>query len=160
VFGGRGYYINIGVSIDSHGVLARAIDASTLSTVSASSPELRWLPNARMAHRYRWRDPQGRCTVKQIVQKEIPQWKDVLYPSQETIVVRVLDGEDILCCMTTGGGKSAMFAVPIVILWEMAQNPHLYPDLPVHALPIGLVITPTKGLAGNIVRSSSSLYHS
>ncbi|KAJ7125422.1 P-loop containing nucleoside triphosphate hydrolase protein, partial [Mycena epipterygia] len=69
----------------------------------------------------------------------------------------VLDGEDVLCCMATGGGKSAMFAVPIIVLREMARNPELYPDLPVRALPIGIVITPTKGLAANIVRPQLKL---
>ncbi|KAJ7906111.1 hypothetical protein B0H13DRAFT_2333798 [Mycena leptocephala] len=32
----------------------------------------------------------------------------------------------------------------------MAQNRHLYPDLPSRALPQGIIITPTKGLAANI----------
>ncbi|KAJ6474006.1 hypothetical protein C8R47DRAFT_1324288 [Mycena vitilis] len=53
--------------------------------------------------------------------------------------------------MATGAGKSAVFAVPIIILREMARNPHLYPDLPVRELPVGIVITPTKGLAANIL---------
>ncbi|KAJ7804881.1 hypothetical protein B0H14DRAFT_3773290 [Mycena olivaceomarginata] len=53
--------------------------------------------------------------------------------------------------MATGGGKSAVFAVPIIVLKEMARNPDLYPDLPTRALPMGIVITPTKGLAANIV---------
>ncbi|KAJ6549531.1 P-loop containing nucleoside triphosphate hydrolase protein [Mycena vulgaris] len=53
--------------------------------------------------------------------------------------------------MATGGGKSALFAVPILILREMARNRHLYPDLPTRALPQGIVVTPTKGLAANIV---------
>jgi superfamily II DNA/RNA helicase len=53
--------------------------------------------------------------------------------------------------MATGGGKSAMFAVPIIVLREMARNPQLYPDLLVRALPMGIVLTPTKGLAANIV---------
>ncbi|KAJ7266413.1 P-loop containing nucleoside triphosphate hydrolase protein, partial [Mycena haematopus] len=56
-----------------------------------------------------------------------------------------------LCCMATGGGKSAIFAVPIIVHREMARNPHLYPDLPTRALPVGIVVTPTKGLAANIV---------
>ncbi|KAJ7643163.1 hypothetical protein DFH06DRAFT_957987, partial [Mycena polygramma] len=56
-----------------------------------------------------------------------------------------------LCCMSTGGGKSAIFAVPIVVLRELARHPHLYPDLPRRALPQGIVVTPTKGLAANIV---------
>ncbi|KAJ7167105.1 P-loop containing nucleoside triphosphate hydrolase protein [Mycena filopes] len=68
----------------------------------------------------------------------------------------VLDGEDIVCCMATGGGKSALFAVPIVVLREIARNPGLYPKLPTRPLPVlpgpvGVVITPTKGLAANIV---------
>ncbi|KAJ7282337.1 hypothetical protein C8J57DRAFT_1433093 [Mycena rebaudengoi] len=58
------------------------------------------------------------------------------------------------CFFTTpwrhGGGKFAFFAVPIIILREMVQNPASYPDLPVRALPMGLIITPTKGLAANI----------
>ncbi|KAJ7661828.1 hypothetical protein B0H17DRAFT_953349 [Mycena rosella] len=104
-----------------------------------------------MAHKYRWSDPEGSRSVDLIVKKEIPQWKEGLYPTQRKLIVRVLDGEDILCCMATGGGKSAIFAVPIIVLREMARNPQDYPDLPVRALPVGLVITPTKGLATNIV---------
>jgi superfamily II DNA helicase RecQ len=57
-------------------------------------------------------DPQGCTTVRKIVQKEIPQWKNGLYPAQEELIVRVLDGQDVLLCMATGGGKSAIFAVP------------------------------------------------
>ncbi|KAJ6524201.1 P-loop containing nucleoside triphosphate hydrolase protein [Mycena capillaripes] len=104
-----------------------------------------------MAPRFRWRDPQGQRTITKIVKQEIPEWKDGLYPSQQKLIVRVLDGEDILCCMATGGGKSAIFAVPIIILREMARNPRSYPDLPVRQLPLGIVVTPTKGLAANIV---------
>ncbi|KAJ6545717.1 P-loop containing nucleoside triphosphate hydrolase protein [Mycena capillaripes] len=89
-----------------------------------------------MAPRFRWRDPQGQRTITKIVKQEIPEWKDGLYPSQQKLIVCVLDGEDILCCMATGGGKSAIFA---------------YPDLPVRQLPLGIVVTPTKGLAANIV---------
>ncbi|KAJ6534237.1 P-loop containing nucleoside triphosphate hydrolase protein [Mycena capillaripes] len=103
-----------------------------------------------MPHKYRWQDLPGLRTVTKIVKKEIPEWKDGLYPEQHKLIVRVLDGEDIFCCMATGAGKSAIFAVPIIILREMVRNPHLYPDLPVRALPVGMVITPTKGLA-NIV---------
>ncbi|KAJ7643002.1 P-loop containing nucleoside triphosphate hydrolase protein [Mycena polygramma] len=110
-----------------------------------------------MAPRYRWSDPQGLSTLKIIVKKEISQWKDGLYPEQENIVIRVLDGQDILCGMTTGAGKSGMFAVPIIVLREMARNRQLYPDLPIRELPMGIVVTPTKGLAANIVHELSKL---
>jgi hypothetical protein len=54
--------------------------------------------------------------------------------------------------MATGGGESALSAVPIIVLREMARNRHLYLDLPTRVLPQGIVVTPIKGPAGNIVR--------
>ncbi|KAJ6478885.1 P-loop containing nucleoside triphosphate hydrolase protein [Mycena sanguinolenta] len=104
-----------------------------------------------MAPRYHWKNPPGVRTVTEIIKKLVPQWKNGLYPTQLNLVVRILDGEDIFCSMATGGGKSALFAVLIIILKEMARHPELYPSLPVRALPVGIVITPTKGLAANIV---------
>ncbi|KAJ7923691.1 hypothetical protein B0H13DRAFT_2400983 [Mycena leptocephala] len=104
-----------------------------------------------MTPKFRWSDPQGDRTLTKIVKEQIPQWKNGLYPSQHNLVRRILDGQNILCCMATGGGKSALFAVPIIVLREMARNRHLYPDLPSRALPQGIVVTPTKGLASNIV---------
>ncbi|KAJ7785402.1 hypothetical protein B0H14DRAFT_2474079, partial [Mycena olivaceomarginata] len=104
-----------------------------------------------MAPRFRWKDPEGVRTITLIVKKMIPQWKDGLYPWQLKLVVRILDGSDIFCCIATGGGKSALFGVPIIVLKEMARNPDLYPDLSGRLLPVGLVITLTKGLAVNIV---------
>jgi superfamily II DNA helicase RecQ len=104
-----------------------------------------------MAPRYSWRSTHGHRTITTIVKKLIPQWENGLYPAQHDLVARILDGQDVLCCMATGGGNSALFSVPILILREMARNSHLYPDLPICALPQGIVITPTKGLAANIV---------
>ncbi|KAJ7772883.1 P-loop containing nucleoside triphosphate hydrolase protein [Mycena maculata] len=104
-----------------------------------------------MAPRYRWKDPEGRQTITTIVKKLIPQWKNGLHPFQHQFVVLVLDGGQGLCLTATSDGKSAIFAVPIIVLVEMSRHPELYPDLPVRPLPIGLVITPTKGLAANIV---------
>ncbi|KAJ6542669.1 hypothetical protein B0H19DRAFT_957292, partial [Mycena capillaripes] len=100
--------------------------------------------------------PQGDRTLTKIVKEQIPQWKAGLHPSQQNLVKRILDGQNILCCMATGGGKSALFAVPIIALREMARNRHLYPDLPTRALRQGIVVTPTKGLAANIVRLVST----
>ncbi|THU93169.1 hypothetical protein K435DRAFT_592563, partial [Dendrothele bispora CBS 962.96] len=57
-----------------------------------------------------------------------------------------------LCITATGDGKSALFAIPIVILREYNTNYHLYPQgLPTRAHPFGIVITPTKGLANTFV---------
>jgi hypothetical protein len=60
-----------------------------------------------------------------------------------------------MCCLTTGGGKSALFAVPIIILLEIIKNLDLYPDLPYCMHLVGLVIMPTKGLACNIMSLGS-----
>jgi DEAD/DEAH box helicase len=102
--------------------------------------------------RLRWQDPQGQAVIKEIVKVKIPAWKDGLHLWQLELVSRILDGESALCNTATGDGKSAVFGVPLVVLLEMASNPSAYPDLPYRAKPIGIVVTPTKGLAANIVR--------
>jgi superfamily II DNA helicase RecQ len=113
-----------------------------------------------MAPKYRWCDPEGLRTTTRIVKEQIHSGTtgSSLYPSQDNLVRRVLDGEAIVCCMATGGGKSALFTVPILILREMARNHRLYPDLPTRVLPQGIVVTPRKGLAANIVRLDSTPY--
>ena len=81
----------------------------------------------------------------------MPEWDEGLHMWQLNLVVQIVDGKDILCCTTTGDGKSTLFAAPIIIFQEMAPNPGLYPDLPYHSHPVGLVVMPTKGLSTNIV---------
>jgi superfamily II DNA/RNA helicase len=103
----------------------------------------------------RWQSSIGRETIRKIVQKAITQWKDGLRPVQEDLVVPILDGDDIFCCTATGDGKSAAFYVPILVLNEYNSHPELYSrGLPTKPGPVGVVITPTKGLAHNIVRNS------
>ncbi|KAJ7343049.1 hypothetical protein DFH08DRAFT_963062 [Mycena albidolilacea] len=87
-----------------------------------------------MAPRFRWKDPEGVRTITLIVKKMIPQWKDGLYPWQLRLVVRILDGGDIFCCIATGGGKSALFGVPITVLKEMARNSESRPVLELRKL--------------------------
>ncbi|KAJ7301473.1 P-loop containing nucleoside triphosphate hydrolase protein [Mycena albidolilacea] len=105
-----------------------------------------------MAQKLHWRAPIGCSTIQKIVKKLIPAWKDGLRPVQEDLVFAILDGEDILCCTATGDGKSAAFSVPILALNEYNNNTSLYPaGLPTRLNPVGMVVTPTKGLAANIV---------
>ncbi|KAJ7686002.1 hypothetical protein B0H17DRAFT_940875 [Mycena rosella] len=104
-----------------------------------------------MARGPRWQDPSGRKVLQTIVKKVLP-WIDGLRPVQEDLVAPILDGEDILCCTAIGDGKSAAFSVPILVLNEYNANKHLYPPhLPTCLHPVGLIVTPTKGLANNIV---------
>ncbi|PPQ87651.1 hypothetical protein CVT25_011489 [Psilocybe cyanescens] len=76
----------------------------------------------------RWQDPLGLETINSIVKKTVPSWTNGLHAVQLELVSGILDGLDILCCTATGDGK-----------------------------PIGVVITPTKGLANNIVYELSTL---
>ncbi|KAJ7321045.1 hypothetical protein DFH08DRAFT_713166, partial [Mycena albidolilacea] len=103
-----------------------------------------------MAQKLHWRATIGCNTIQKIVEL-IPTWKDGLCPVQEDLVSAILDGEDILCCTVTGNGKSAAFSVPILALNEYNNNPSLYlAGLPTCLNPVGMVVTPTKGLAANI----------
>lgn len=111
-----------------------------------------------MASGHRWQDVVGLETIKLIVKKVVPTWTNGLHAVQLELVSGILDGTDILCCTATGDGKSAAFAIPCLILLEYNKNPEAYPQgLPTRAKPTGVVITPTKGLANNIV-SSFPLY--
>jgi superfamily II DNA/RNA helicase len=71
---------------------------------------------------------------------------------QLELVSSILDGTDILCCTATGDGKSAAFSIPCLVLSEYNRNSDAYlAGLPTRTRPIGVVITPTKGLANNVV---------
>ncbi|KAJ7204742.1 P-loop containing nucleoside triphosphate hydrolase protein [Mycena pura] len=100
-----------------------------------------------------WHSVEGAATVKAIVKARIPSWKDGLRLQQEEPILRILDGQDVLLCTATGAGKSALFTVPIICHQELAKYPSRYPNFRRRALPVGLVITPTKGLARSIVDS-------
>ncbi|KAJ7483467.1 hypothetical protein FB451DRAFT_1028909, partial [Mycena latifolia] len=98
-------------------------------------------------------DAIGCQTMNTIVKKLVPEWKDGLRPVQEDLISAMLDGDDILCCTATGDGKSGAFSVPILVLNEYNNHRELYPAvLPTRLNPVGMVVTPTKGLAANIVR--------
>jgi superfamily II DNA/RNA helicase len=105
-----------------------------------------------MASRARWQDPIGLETINTIVKTLIPTWTDGLHSVQLELISTILDGQDILCCTATGDGKSAAFSIPCLVLMEYNEHPNQYPaGLPTRKRPIGVVITPTKGLANNIV---------
>ncbi|KAF9048057.1 P-loop containing nucleoside triphosphate hydrolase protein [Hymenopellis radicata] len=98
-----------------------------------------------------WNSPEGKAAVKRIVVKRIPDWTDGLHERQEEPTLLILDGKDVLLCTATGDGKSALFTVPILCHEEVSRHPEDYSNFRVRKHPVGLVITPTKGLAGDIV---------
>ncbi|KAL0564999.1 hypothetical protein V5O48_017033, partial [Marasmius crinis-equi] len=103
---------------------------------------------------YPFRSPTGAATLGLIVQKLIPQWPNGLKPFQHDSILKILDQQQLLCITATGDGKSALFAVPILVHLEISKEPSVYPhfNVPIRNNPVGLVVTPTKGLANNIVR--------
>ncbi|KAK0434388.1 uncharacterized protein EV420DRAFT_416771 [Desarmillaria tabescens] len=104
-----------------------------------------------MASSYRWQHPHGLEILQGIVKRLVPSWKDGLTDIQALAVSRILGGEDVLLCTTTGSGKSASFAIPILVHQELSRNPTAYPRFRCRKLPVGIVVTPTNGLAANIV---------
>jgi hypothetical protein len=96
-----------------------------------------------MPPKLRWQDPAGRSAITEIIKKQIPEWKDGLHDWQLDLVARILDGEDIFCCTATGDGKSALFAV-LIVLREVALNPSLYDDLNYPMFPVGLLVTRSR----------------
>ncbi|SJL13507.1 uncharacterized protein ARMOST_16951 [Armillaria ostoyae] len=104
-----------------------------------------------MVSEFRWQNPRGLETLRDIVKKLVPAWKHGLTDIQELAVSRILDGEDVLLCTATGSGKSASFAIPILVHQELSRNPAAYPNIRSRKLPVGIVVTPTNGLAANIV---------
>ena len=86
------------------------------------------------------------------MKKLIPNWTNGLHAVQLELVSAILDGKDLLCCTATGDGKSAAFSILTLVLLEYNKHPDVYlAGLRTRQRPIGVVVTPTKGLADNIV---------
>lgn len=101
----------------------------------------------------RFQDAIGLQTIDKIVRKCIPKWSSGLRPTQRETIPIILDCQHLGCILQTGSGKSALYAVPIICHLEISANPTVYPEFRGLARrnPVGIVVTPTKGLAGNIV---------
>lgn len=105
-----------------------------------------------------WKDSEGHEFLNKLVKKLIPAWHNGLREQQDDVLGFILDGEDVFYSTATGGGKTAAIVVPVLVHWELKQNGHLYPSTPqtrIREKPVGLVVTPTKGLADNLVRNTS-----
>ena len=90
--------------------------------------------------------------INTIVEKLIPNWTNRLHVVQFELVSAILDGKDLLCCITTGDGKSTAFLIPTFVLLKSNNHPDMYlAGLPTQRRPIRVVVTPTKGLVDNIV---------
>ncbi|THU99819.1 hypothetical protein K435DRAFT_855312 [Dendrothele bispora CBS 962.96] len=109
-----------------------------------------------MSDAIKFQSDEGREVLKSIVKKLIPQWPNGLHNFQLDSLPIILDNEDLFAITATGDGKSALFAVPILVHLEISKNPDQYPKfkIPLRKKPVGIVVTPTKGLANNIVKET------
>ncbi len=110
-----------------------------------------------MPQKILWTDPEGSDAVKLIVSRRIPQWKEGLRDFQQEYIPYILNGDNLLICTAMGDGKSCFFTVPILVHLEVRDNPDLYKGFEAKKLPVGIIVTPTIGLAGNIVRELITL---
>ncbi|KAJ7190107.1 P-loop containing nucleoside triphosphate hydrolase protein, partial [Mycena pura] len=103
-----------------------------------------------------WNTPAGASALSRIVAARIPAWRNRLTERQALPILRILDGQDVLLCTKTGDGKSALFLVPLLCHLEVSAKPEEYPRFKrdICSNPVGVVVTPTKGLARNIVDSA------
>ncbi|KAE9384399.1 hypothetical protein BT96DRAFT_1008117 [Gymnopus androsaceus JB14] len=104
-----------------------------------------------------WKFSEGHRVLAKIIKKCIPKWTDGLRDGQYKAVTRILDGEDVFWVAATGEGKSAAFQVPAIVHDEISKNPDLYPGISAKKDAVTLLVTPTKGLAENIVDELAAL---
>ncbi|KAE9393963.1 hypothetical protein BT96DRAFT_1049277 [Gymnopus androsaceus JB14] len=92
--------------------------------------------------------------VNTIVKKPVPKWKDGLRKLQLICIPKILNLKDVFAINATGGSKSALFGIPVLVHLEISQNVASYPsfNVTIHSSPVGVVVMPTKGLASNIVK--------
>ena len=89
--------------------------------------------------------------MHEIVGELIPQWKDGLLEHQVNSIVRALDAMSQLVFMPTGGGKTALFYIPILVALYMRRKPD--PQFkPLPSKPVALVVVPLNELGNNHVR--------
>ncbi|KAE9392208.1 hypothetical protein BT96DRAFT_1000613 [Gymnopus androsaceus JB14] len=96
---------------------------------------------------------EGMNIIESIVKKRVTKFPNGLCELQKICIPKILNQEDVFAINVTGGGKSALFAIPILIHLEINQNLTLYPIFTIHIWEklVGIVVTPTKGLANDIV---------
>ncbi|KAE9401679.1 hypothetical protein BT96DRAFT_937720 [Gymnopus androsaceus JB14] len=107
-----------------------------------------------MSSRFSFTSNEGVKIVNSIVTRLVPKWINGLRKLQLICIPKILNLEDVFAIDAMGGGKSALFGIPILLHLEISQNADSYPlfNVPIRLDPIGVVVTPTKGLANNIVK--------
>ncbi|KAK0197660.1 P-loop containing nucleoside triphosphate hydrolase protein [Armillaria mellea] len=108
-----------------------------------------------MSPTHAWKTPQGPEALKRAVARRIPQWNGGLRDHQQEFIPYILDGDNLLVCTATGDGKSAYFTASILAHLDVRDDLDLYVGFKAKKKPVGVVITPTIGLASNIVSELS-----
>ncbi|ESK87946.1 hypothetical protein Moror_10882 [Moniliophthora roreri MCA 2997] len=106
-----------------------------------------------MVLRIKFQLPEELKTLNTIVKKLISQWNNGLKPFQYQSISKILNLNNLLCITATSDGKLALLAVPLLIYKEISWNCASFPKfgVDIKSKPVGLIITPTKGLVNNII---------
>ncbi|KAK1235737.1 hypothetical protein PQX77_001025 [Marasmius sp. AFHP31] len=104
----------------------------------------------------KWTDSDGLQIIQDVVTRCIPQWPNGLFEYQLKTISKILEGESVILFAGTGGGKAALFTIPLVIHREVQAHPGLYPYIPSRKNPAAIVVTPTKGLSNSICHEAES----
>jgi superfamily II DNA helicase RecQ len=94
----------------------------------------------------KWNSTDGHEIIQSIL-RAYTSWSTGLRPHQLDVVSEALDGTNFLYIDATGSGKSCVFSITIVVLKQYNKYPGVFlRGFRTREHPVGLVITPTKGL--------------
>jgi Lhr-like helicase len=99
----------------------------------------------------RWHSHEGHTIIQEVMKGHTP-WKAGLRDTQLEVVAEVLDQMSFLYIDATSSGKTVAFSIPILVLLHYNRNSGKFPaGYRTKEHPVGIVITPTKGLSYNLV---------
>ncbi|PBK83327.1 hypothetical protein ARMGADRAFT_945114, partial [Armillaria gallica] len=96
-------------------------------------------------------DTKGSDAVKLIVSQHITQWNKGLHDFQQEYIPYIFNNDNLLICMAMGDEKSSFVTVSILIYLRVHSNLNSYKGFEAKKLLVRIIMTPTIGLAENIV---------
>ena len=98
----------------------------------------------------RWISPEGKALARDVIEENVSEWPDRLYEPQVCSLVRTLDRVSQVVRMPTGGGKTGLFAAPVLMAQYLNKHPSQQ-SKPIAKKPVAIVIVPLIELANNHV---------
>ncbi|KAF5383193.1 hypothetical protein D9615_004911 [Tricholomella constricta] len=103
-----------------------------------------------------WRSIEGRTRIRGIMEGLMPQWRNGPREFQVDVWANILDKIAVLLIAHTGGGKTAAFWGPVLIMQHLLQ--FAIPGVPAPpSKPVGIIVTPLVELGNNHAREINQL---